>query len=106
MEKPMKAVSVKLRLAALAILSAACRAPVGPAGAQPAFPPPPPEAGPMPPPPGPAAGFVLEPGHWQWNGARYVWVGRHWIAARAGYVHFVPGHWNRFGRWIPAHWGS
>ena len=59
----------------------------------------------MGPPPGPATGYVVEPGHWQWNGVRYVWIGRHWISTRPGYVHFIPGHWNRFGRWIPAHWG-
>ena len=35
------------------------------------------EPGPPPPPPGPAARYVLEPGHWHWNGGRYVWVPRH-----------------------------
>ena len=92
-------------LRAAAVVSAVSAMSVAPAMAQPAFPPPPVEDGPMPPPPGPAPGFVVEPGHWQWNGARYVWVHRHWIPVRAGYAHFVPGHWGPGGRWIPAHWG-
>ena len=79
---------------------------LAPALAQPAYPPQPDEGGPPPPPPGPAARFVLEPGHWSWAGGRYVWIGRHWIAARPGYVRFVPGHWGRFGRWIPPHWAA
>jgi hypothetical protein len=64
------------------------------------------EIGPPPPPPGPA--YVLEPGHWQWVGTRYVWVGRHWIRRRPDYVHFIPGHWQNtpYGpRWIREHWG-
>ena len=76
-----------------------------PATAQPAFPPPPSELGPMGPPPGPPASFVVEPGHWQWTGNRYVWIHRHWMPMRVGYSHFIPGHWGRSGRWIPAHWG-
>ena len=96
----------KLLLAGLAVLAAVSASVLPlPAAAQPAFPPPPDEGGPPPPPPGPPAGFVLEPGHWQWNGARYIWIGRHWIPTRPGYVHFIPGHWGFGGRWIPAHWG-
>ncbi len=61
-----------------------------------------------PPPPAPGPGYVLVPGRWSWNGVRYVWVGRHWIAGRPGYSHWVPGHWGtgRFGRWhwIEGHW--
>jgi hypothetical protein len=71
------------------------------------IPPPQAEFGPPPPPPG--AAFVLEPGHWQWNGFRYVWVGRHWIHRGRGYTHFVPGHWANgpYGppHWVPEHWG-
>lgn len=83
----------------------------GAAMAQPApyepIPPPQVEAGP--PPVAPGAGYILEPGHWQWNGVRYVWVGRHWILGRPGWTHWVPGHWRvgAFGRWhwVPGHWG-
>ena len=95
---------MKTSFAALVLLSAVSAVPVGGASAQPAYPPAPPDVV-LGPPPGPAAGYVVEPGHWQWTGGRYVWVPRHWIATRAGYGHFIPGHWNRFGRWIPAHWG-
>ena len=75
------------------------------AAAQPAIPPPQAEFGAPPPPPGPPAGFVLEPGHWQWRPrlARYTWVPRHWIATRPDYVTFVPGHWQA-GVWIGPHW--
>lgn len=96
---PMKSV-----LAAVAILSFAAAAAI-PASAQPAFPAQPYERAP-PPPPGPPSRFVLEPGHWRWAPvqARYVWVPRHWIGARPGYVHFIPGHWGG-GVWHSAHWG-
>jgi hypothetical protein len=75
------------------------------ASAQPVMPPPPAEAGPPPPMPGPN-GWVLEPGHWHWNGVTYVWRPRHWIHERVGW-HFVPGHWQPTGHgpiWIAAHW--
>ncbi len=90
--------------AAAALLTAASVA--VPAAAQPAIPPPQEELGPPPLPPGPPNGFVLEPGHWRWGPrvGRYVWVPRHWIATRPGYVHFIPGHWGG-GVWIDAHWG-
>src|SRR5271156_1056396 len=79
----------------------------GTAMAQPYQPVPPPqdEAGPPPPAPGPR--YVLEPGHWRWNGVRYVWIGRHWVFRQPGWgAHYVPGHWSRFGgwHWVPAHW--
>jgi hypothetical protein len=98
--------SMKAVLAALALVTVASSA----ALAQPMpIPPPQAELGPPPPPPGPGPGFVIEPGHWRWNGVRYVWIGRHWIHARPAYVHFIPGHWSNpaFGppRWIPEHWG-
>jgi hypothetical protein len=67
---------------------------------------PPPRYEVVPPPPvGPRA--VWEPGHWHWNGARYVWIGGRYVAFRPNYHHYVPGHWARRGGgfvWIPAHW--
>jgi hypothetical protein len=98
---------MKFVLPALALATALSASLTVPAAAQPAFPPPPPELGPPPPPPGPPERWVIEPGHWHWNGYRYVWVRRHWIPVRAGFAHFVPGHWaNTPGgpRWIPSHW--
>ena len=38
-------------------------------------PPPPPPAEAVPPPPPGAVPRAWRPGHWRWNGARYVWVG-------------------------------
>jgi hypothetical protein len=98
---------MKFNLPALGLASLLAAGIAAPALAQPAFPTPPPEVGEPPPPPGPPERFVIEPGHWQWAGGRYVWERRHWIPVRRGYVHFVPGHWGRNyrgPRWIPAHW--
>jgi hypothetical protein len=95
---------MRVLLAGLALVTVMSTA----AMAQPAaIPPPQFEAGPPPPPPGPPERFVMEPGHWHWNGYRYVWIHRHWIPAGPGYVHFIPGHWSGgpYPRWIPAHWG-
>ncbi len=95
---------MNVKLTALAVLAVAATSSLSTiAAAQPAFPPPPPEIGEPPPPPGPPARFVLEPGHWRWNGVRYVWIPRHWIGARIGYGRFIPGHW-RGGIWIEPHW--
>ncbi|HVY16257.1 MAG TPA: hypothetical protein VHB27_13615 [Rhodopila sp.] len=59
------------------------------------------------PPPPPGGRVVWEPGHWHWDGVRYVWIGGHYVERRPG--HWVPGHWvwaPRQGRWVwaPAHW--
>jgi hypothetical protein len=90
------------------VLAAALVAASGGAMAQ-SFAPPPlqVEPGPPPPIPGPPERYELVPGHWAWNGVRYVWHPRHWILRPVGYAHWVPGHWgNRYGRyvWIEGHW--
>ncbi len=54
--------------------------------------PPPPQVEVIPVAPSPAHSWV--PGHWTWNGARYIWIGGHWRAARQGY-YWVPSHWQR-----------
>jgi hypothetical protein len=83
----------------------------GTALAQPApIPPPEIEAGPPPPAPvGP--NWALVPGHWHWNGYRYVWVHRHWALREPGWhagAVYVPGHWYQGPaggwHWMPAHW--
>lgn len=52
-----------------------------------------------PPPHGPH--MVWQPGHWQWNGVQYVWVGGHYIRPGRSNAHWVHGHWaNRYGRWV------
>lgn len=55
--------------------------------------------------PPPRAGFVWDPGHWNWEG-RYVWVPGHWVAAVAG-RRWVEGVWSPYRgqyRYVPGHW--
>ncbi len=76
--------------------------------------PPPPGYAPIPPPryePVPAAPgprVIWEPGHWQWDGVRYVWVGGRYVERRPHYHRYLPGQWvmGRHNRWVwvPAHW--
>jgi hypothetical protein len=72
-----------------------------------AYPPPPalrPE-GPPPPPPGDRYAWV--PGHWHWDGVRYIWRRGHYVIRAAGWHEFVPGHWAQRGPrwvWIPDGW--
>ncbi len=79
-----------------------------PAVAQPPYPPvPPPRYEIVPPPPGPRAAWV--PGHWNWNGTRYVWIRGHYVRRGPHWGRWAPGHWiwaPRVGRWVwrPGHW--
>ncbi len=74
------------------------------AEAQPyAVPPPPPPPAYIAPPPPVGPGYVLVPGHYRWDGYRYVWIGAHYGRPHRGEVRFVPGHWSPRG-WIPEHW--
>jgi hypothetical protein len=81
------------------------------AGAQPPppnyAPIPPPRAEVVPPPPGRRA--VWQPGHWHWDGYRYIWVSGRYVDRRPRFGRYVEGRWNwapRQGRyvWVPAHW--
>jgi hypothetical protein len=80
----------------------------GPAAAQPPVPygpVPPPRYEPMPP---PRHGYYWEPGHWHWNGYRYVWIGGRWIGGPPRTGQYIPGHWRWNGYryiWVPSHWG-
>ena len=40
--------------------------------------------------PEPLGGYDWSPGHWQWDGHRYVWAAGDRQAARPGYVHQQP----------------
>jgi hypothetical protein len=84
---------------------------MGGAGAQP----PPPGYAPIPPPrvevvpPAPGPRVVWEPGHWHWDGVRYIWIDGRYVERRPHYGHYVEGRWvwaGHEGRWIwrPAHW--
>lgn len=91
----------------VATLAGAGPAFMSPAMAQSHPPIPPPRADRVPHRPGPPARWVLEPGHWQWNGVRYHWVRPHWIARRPYHRHYRPGHWVRGPRgsfWVPGDW--
>jgi hypothetical protein len=85
---------------------------IGTANAQP---PPPPNYAPIPPPrvevvpPPPGGRMVWEPGHWHWNGYRYIWFGGRYVQTRPAYHHYVEGRWvwapyQRRYVWTPAHW--
>jgi hypothetical protein len=80
-----------------------------------AQPPPPPNYAPVPPPqaevvpPAPGPRVIWEPGHWRWDGVRYVWIGGRYVERRPHYGHYVEGHWRwspHQGRyvWVAAHW--
>jgi hypothetical protein len=58
--------------------------------------------------PAPRAGYVWQPGYWQWNDHRHVWHRGYWVKERRGYYwhpsrweerdgryHFVQGRWDR-----------
>jgi len=88
--------------AALAVTLGVAACVVAPANPYP--PPPPLQAEVVPPAP---VGRYWEPGHWQWNGAQYVWVPGRYIVRAAGVTHWEHGHWeNRGGAWVwvPGHW--
>ncbi len=60
-------------------------------------------------PPHPGGPVVWEPGHWHWDGFRYIWIGGHYVHNRPAYGHYVEGRWvwgPHQGRWVwrPAHW--
>jgi len=96
------------RVLALALALAGQAAIPGGAHAQPAYPPMPPPRAQMPPPPlGPHQAWV--PGHWHWNGMRYVWIRPHPVWRGAGWYRWSRGQWvwaPRRGHWVwrPAHW--
>jgi len=55
--------------------------------------------------PSPRRGYVWAPGHWEWNGHRYYWVGGTWLRERPGYVYYAPAWEQRNGRWHYQHRG-
>lgn len=60
-----------------------------------------------PPMPGPPDVYVWRPGHWQWNGVRYVWVNGVYIARPRPGATWEPDHWQRRGNeWVlvQGHW--
>ena len=57
--------------------------------------------------PPPRHGMLWEPGHWHWDGRRYLWFGGRYIPFREEFHHYVPGAWVLVGprwEWVPGHW--
>jgi hypothetical protein len=55
--------------------------------------------------PGPA--YFWDPGHWRWNGNRYVWIRGHYVLRTRTAARWVPGHWVQGPRgwyWIEGRW--
>jgi hypothetical protein len=68
---------------------------------------PPPRYEAVPPAPGPR--YAWEPGHWHWDGVRYVWIRGRYVIREARYHRWEEGRWvwsPPAGRWVwrPAHW--
>ena len=50
--------------------------------------------------PAPRAGYVWQPGYWDWRGDRHYWRKGHWVQERPGY-YWHPSRWeNSDGRWV------
>ena len=91
------------RFRALALVAGLGAASVLLPGAAKAYPPiPAPYAEIVPTPVGP--GYAWQPGHWQWTGYRYAWVGGHYVPRLAAYHRWVPPHWGPRGFWVAGHW--
>ena len=67
--------------------------------------PPPPRAEFQPPPPNERA--VWDPGHWNWNGREYAWIGGRYIERPNVAMRWEPGHWVQQGGgwiWVEGSW--
>lgn len=75
----------------------------------PPSPPPPPAALPSPAATQPMVTYALLPGHWHFEGARYVWVPPETVPRPVEYWPFIRGHYAWRGGewvWVPASWGE
>lgn len=61
----------------------------------------------VPPAPRSPVALIWQPGHYDWDGARYDWVDGRWVP-RAGHgTLWQDGYWDPSGGtsvWVPAHW--
>ena len=93
-------------LAGGVLLLAGCAAPVnGPGPAPPGPPPAPSEVIPLP--PVTEEQLIWQPGHWDWNGARYTWREGRYVPRGQHSMQWMPGFWaleNGAWNWVPAHW--
>ena len=61
----------------------------------------------VPAPPRASVPLIWQPGHYDWDGARYTWVAGEWIERSRQGTLWQDGYWRRDGAayaWIPAHW--
>ena len=50
--------------------------------------------------PAPRAGYVWQPGFWEWRGDRHYWRKGYWVRERPGY-YWHPSRWEHDnGRWV------
>ncbi|MBV8911976.1 MAG: YXWGXW repeat-containing protein [Acetobacteraceae bacterium] len=89
-----------------ALLSCLILAACGPA--YPFHPPVPPiPAENVPAPPVSRTTLIWQPGHYDWTGQSYLWIGGRWVE-RAGHgALWQDGYWEQTPRgpvWVPAHW--
>lgn len=50
--------------------------------------------------PAPRAGYVWQPGYWQWRDGRHYWARGHWVRERRG-MYWHPNRWEQAdGRWM------
>lgn len=57
--------------------------------------------------PRPHPGWVWVGGYHRWDGARYNWVGGHWVEPPRPHAVWVAGHWRHDPDgwvWIEGHW--
>ena len=55
--------------------------------------------------PPPRAGYVWQPGYWDFRGDRHYWRKGYWVRERPGY-YWHPSRWERDnGRWVLQHGG-
>lgn len=61
----------------------------------------------IPKPPVTATPLIWQPGHWDWNGAAYVWTPGQYIPRDGHGNLYMPGYWSKTTQgwaWQPAHW--
>lgn len=61
----------------------------------------------IPNPPVSATPIIWQPGHWDWNGAGYVWTPGQYVPNTGHGNLFMPGWWAQTAsgwQWQPAHW--
>ena len=55
----------------------------------------------------PVPGSVYVSGHWEWNGARYVWAHAHYLRRPQANLFWAEGHWQSTPQgwyWQEGHW--